>query len=844
MPRLLPFGWSPRAAVWIGPEEVELLLPARLTLPVDASPGSTVAWVHLDPETRVWRVEGVTALGLAELDLPVAAAGAWVVVEADPPPFAVPTAVLGEPLGSLPTPPASEETLLGATLVFDPETVLPGQRSRATVDYSATEAAASGSTVTLSIVEGLQLLDGTTRTEPAYRADVVVYRTMEGARSRFLLAASEAARLLPIELGEENVRVVRYGGEIVRGNVVGPQGGSVLDPSGDRIDLPAGALVRPTPVQLEPAAEGTLPLPVPEGFAFAGALRLDLSGETLLESATLFLALAEAPPAGETGILFGFESSHGGDAAWRPLATISPSGSGWHSDAIDLDDPADLAWPGVRRGGTYLFARALAHLGFVRGTVFDVGGATLANALVASTGATAVEWLQLSGGDGRYAYPAWVGPVALAAAKPSTGDQGSGSALLSAAGERVDLDLALAVVRPSVVSTTPAAGATAVPVGIEPVVQFSEPVERASLAAAIALRAVGGSPVALILHHLGSQVTLEPEVSLEPAKTYELVIGEGVRDLQGHGMAAPVTVSFSTQNATLPSTVNLSRVLLYAPGTNGESRISGLPGAAPAGTLVFVENLTRLAATISVAAEQDGSFELSIVAQVADRLLLHVLIAGANEVVAILGPFRTADGRGAYVGAEGSIFTTIDGWTFSVAADTFEETSVVQVVPRVTGQPPAPLPASFVEGVSFTLDFGGATPGKAIELSLPAPAGAPAGRPILVMREVRAAGAHGWMLHELATTADGRLSTLAAGAAPFAAELFALQPGEHALRLARARAWPSSLRPRPGRCSPESPSPATTRSRGRRSRSASSGSRLTSGTTPTSRRRSPGSSPC
>ena len=777
LPRLLPFGWSPRAAVWIGPEEADFLLAARLVLPVNAIPGSTVAWVHLDPETRVWRVEGVTTLGLGELDLPVAAAGAWVVVEADPPPFAVPTAVVGEPLGSLPTPPASGETLLGATLVFDPETVLPGQKSRATVAYSSTEAATSGSTVTLSIVEELQLLDGTTRTEPAYRADVVVYRTTEGARSRFLLAASDAARLLPIELGEENVTVLPYGGEIVRGNVLGPQGGSVLGPSGDRIDIAAGALVRPTPVQLEPAAEGTLPLPVPEGFAFAGALRLDLSGETLLEPATLFLALADAPSAGEAGILLGVESSVAGDASWRPLATISPSSSGWQSDAFDLDDPADLAWPGVTRGGTYLFARALAPLGFVRGTVFDVGGATLASALVASTGATAVEWLQLSGSDGRYAYPAWVGAVALTATKPSTGDQGSGSALLSAAGERVDLDLALAVVRPSVVSMTPASGATAVPIGIEPVVHFSEPVERTSLAAAIALCPVGGSPVALIFHHLGSQLTIEPEVSLEPALTYELVIGEGVRDLQGHGMAAPATVSFTTQNVTLPSTVDLSRVLLYAPGTNGDSRIQGLPGAAPAGTLVFVENLTRLAATISVAAEQDGSFELSIVSQVTDRLLLHVLIAGANEVVAILGPFRTADGRGAYVGAEGSIFTTIDGWTLSVPADTFDETSVVQVVPLVSGQLPVPLPASFVEGASFTLDFGGAIPDKAIELALPAPAGAPAGRPILVLREVRAAGAHGWMLHELATAADGRLSTLAAGAAPFAVELFASQAG-------------------------------------------------------------------
>ncbi len=438
----------------------------------------------------------------------------------------------------------------------------------------------------------------------------------------------------------------------------------------------------------------------------------------------------------------------------------------------------------MTRGGLYLFARALAPLGFVRGTVFDVGGAALANAVIASTGATAVEWLQLSGNDGRYAFPAWVGPVVLTATKPSTGDQGSGSALLAAAGERVDLDLLLVIVRPAVVSTTPASGASGIPVGIEPVIQWREPVERTSLAAAITLRPVGGAPLAIDIHHLGSQVTLKPEVSLEPETTYELVIGEGVRDLQGHGMAASVTVSFTTQSVTLPSTVDLSRVLLYSPGTNGESRIQGLPGAAPAGTLVFVENLTRLAATVSVAADQDGSFELSIVAQVTDRLLLHVLIPGGNEAVAILGPFRTADGRGAYVGAEGSTFTTIDGWTFTVPADAFDETSVVHVVPRIAGQLPTPLPASFVEGVSFALDFGGTSPDKAIELALPAPAGAPAGRPILVLREMRATGAHGWMLHELATLANGRLGTLASGAAPFAAELFT----EHLTENARGEA--------------------------------------------------------
>ena len=57
-----------------------------------------------------------------------------------------------------------------------------------------------------------------------------------------------------------------------------------------------------------------------------------------------------------------------------------------------------------------------------------------------------------------------------------------------AAGARVDLDLALAIVRPAVIATVPLDGAIDVPVGIAPSIQWSERVDGASLADRIAAR--------------------------------------------------------------------------------------------------------------------------------------------------------------------------------------------------------------------------------------------------------------------------------------------------------------------------------------------------------------------
>ncbi len=341
LPTLLPYGWSPRGAAWLSLGGAALLAPAELSLPAEGGDGAVLTWVHLDLATLQWRVMGTAEVagGRVEMEVPASAAGlaegAYAAVEADAPQdpaLAPPSPVLGAVLPAAPRPTGNEPT--AASLTFSPEVVLPTQSSRATALFTLWEEAASGLALTLSIVEELTLADGSVRREAPYSADLVLYHAPGGAaRSRFDLRPSGAAQSLPLHLGAENVTLRTYGGEAVAGNVVGPEGGTVTDDEGDRIDLPAGAVADPTAVGLGRHAGTSLGAAIPAGTELAGALDLDLGGVNLLVPASLSLALSPAPAAGEKGFLLQLVDLDG-TPVFRPVAELQATGEGWTTSSI------------------------------------------------------------------------------------------------------------------------------------------------------------------------------------------------------------------------------------------------------------------------------------------------------------------------------------------------------------------------------------------------------------------------------------------------------------------------------------------------------------------------------
>ncbi|MEA2604011.1 MAG: hypothetical protein QOF89_5003 [Acidobacteriota bacterium] len=759
LPALLPYGWTPRGAVWLDLGDSPLQSPAALKLPVEAADGRTLTVAELDLPTLQWRSRGEVQVVRGKVEIAVPRGGAFAVVEADSGATAPVAPVAGQALPSSPHPAGDEVT--GATVTFDPAVVLPTQTSLATVGYTLAGAPPpSGLPLTLVIEEKLTLLDGSLRRKAPYRADLVVYRADDDApRSRFRLRPSVAASEEPLSLGTEDVTVVTYGGETVRGDVIGPNGGAAASAEGDVVEIPAGSFSDPTAVTLARRTAADLPVAIPAGAQLLGVVALDLGGRTAGADLTLKWAADSAPAAGEVGLLLALNDlgQLGQGPFLRPVALLEPAGGTWATVAIDR---ADLPWPGVRTGGLYAFVRLTVPVGFLRGRVIDVSGTALAGAPVRGVG---LGWVQVSDGAGRYVFPAPVGSVTVSVENRATGNAVTATVEVPAAGARVDLDLALAIIGPAVQSSTPSDGAVDVPPGVNPVLTFSEPVSRTSLAAGIELvRASGnsGDAVPISFEGQGALVRVVPGSTLSPGAAYELRVGFGVRDLQGNPLTSPVAIHFTTLRILLNADIDPSRIHVVAPDAQNRAHVAGLAGAVPAHATVYVENTTSAARTTTIQAEQDGSFQMDVEATISDELLLHVLGNGNEDVVLPLTPFRTADLHGAYIGPLGGRFQTPEGLIVTVPAGAFKATTLVKAMPQavssVTQAPPA---TGFQAVYAFKLDIGGARAYKGLRVSVPAPSGANPNATYLLSRSLSYFGEPRWQLDDLGALRNGRITT-------------------------------------------------------------------------------------
>ena len=149
-----------------------------------------------------------------------------------------------------------------------------------------------------------------------------------------------------------------------------------------------------------------------------------------------------------------------------------------------------------------------------------------------------------------------------------------------------------ATILPTVISTTPAAGATGVAVTSSVTATFSEAMNGSTVNAAnFTLAAPSGAAVAGTVTYVtaGSVGTFTPAASLAYATTYTATVTTGVTDLAGHALAANFVWTFTTPAA--PTTT--------APTVTATSPLNGATGVPtnPAITAAFSESMD--ASTIS-----------------------------------------------------------------------------------------------------------------------------------------------------------------------------------------------------------------------------------------------------
>jgi methionine-rich copper-binding protein CopC len=255
---------------------------------------------------------------------------------------------------------------------------------------------------------------------------------------------------------------------------------------------------------------------------------------------------------------------------------------------------------------------------------------------------------------------------------------------------------------PQVVAVSPASGLTAVPINARVTVQFNEPVSAQTLGQ-VTLTASGGETVPLLRSLTSGNQTLVllPAVTLRPTTLYTLTIA-GVMDLSGHGMAAPVTSTFTTgagADFAQPGVVSVDPAngLVNVP-TNARVRVRFSKQVA-----VTSENLQVYPIYAGLAAKAAGAISVS-----ADGLTATFTPVGGLRAATSYGVHLTgvtdlvgqglANGSGTY-----TTFTTgVDAQTVAPA--------IVAVMPS-NGSSGVPVNATVQVQLSGPISATGITPG-------------------------------------------------------------------------------------------------------------------------------------
>jgi len=103
---------------------------------------------------------------------------------------------------------------------------------------------------------------------------------------------------------------------------------------------------------------------------------------------------------------------------------------------------------------------------------------------------------------------------------------------------------------PAVVSTSPQAGASGIPLNTAPTILFSAPIRASSASAGIQFTS-GGNPVSatISVNNAGTLVTITPAALLSPNTAYSISVSSTVADLAGNSLQSPVLAGFTTGTA-------------------------------------------------------------------------------------------------------------------------------------------------------------------------------------------------------------------------------------------------------------------------------------------------------
>ncbi|MCP4146816.1 MAG: Ig-like domain-containing protein, partial [bacterium] len=252
-----------------------------------------------------------------------------------------------------------------------------------------------------------------------------------------------------------------------------------------------------------------------------------------------------------------------------------------------------LPFPGVSKGGTYLFLKALAPVGYIKGNV-TLEGVQTNDALISlnpetSTSSHLIK--SFSGVQGAvfqksplvvedtYIQLAFTGTIGLTAKNLSTNDTGTGAVEIDNKGVIVTLDINITKSGPQILGVTPADNAEGVPLNSTISFVFSKTIKASTFNSQTVLVSGGTGTVAgtLRLSADGKQGESKPGAEFPSGTEIGATVTTDLKDITGNPMRMSYTARFHTLDTEAPE-ADLDKIQLHIP-ENGISNITGAAGS-------------------------------------------------------------------------------------------------------------------------------------------------------------------------------------------------------------------------------------------------------------------------
>jgi len=727
LPGVLPLGWSPAAAYYVGVGAAIPNVPMILRLnSAETSPAVIAA--RWDEKTAAWTRVACALTGNERriaLDMP----GGVVLVRPDVSPEAPNVPGIGEALtGVTPVPlpdalvvdilPKPEILFLNAGTVSD---------VRAVVDSAIP--LPSGTRLTVTFTESYHQTDGTVLSPDPMAQDICLYPAAGGLSGRFVASPSIDLDAAGLEKGL--IRLEAHRPE-VRGksSVVGRAGGAVDAGGGMSLIIPAGATFVDIPISLDLLSGLPPDVDLPAGIgeiapsaAFTG-VSVDLAGAALSDAATLFVPLSAAS-ADDDRFLLVRAVIAGGASRYEIVSVGTPEPGGV------IFDGAGLAVPGIRESGRYYMLR-------MRGPSAVLTGKISVDLLPAAAGLVETDrhpFVSLTdAADPDYVLVVPAGRVTVSGRDMFSGAAAASTITIASASSTV-LDLSLETVRPVVLSVLPANDSDDVEIGSTVSVLFSRKMARQSLHSdAFRLSVAGGGAVdgRVSLSADGAKAVFSPASPLSDHTAYTVVLTDAVRDVYGNALQTGTPdgifkISFTTRDNTPPPLPGPGEIAMPVP-VDGATTLTGSRGTFAPGTVVTAVNLNTRA-TATVTAEDDGSFSLAVDADPAHKIELTLHDPAGNAAVYDPGPFMSPDGT-TVIGAAGGKARGLtpgtkdwDGTEIIAPPDALPDGTVIRVSAADEAGMGIALP-EILDGLGvLRLEMGDVIAGAEIKASMPAPEG-------------------------------------------------------------------------------------------------------------------------